>query len=182
MATTAFICEAAAQLNRAYMLSKLGLDPEFAHLSFIDDCIPLKPSSSERCRSINVDNVPFLNYGDVGNRCSGAKLVRHKRETVAVPCFARCIDDTNTVCHHCNELWSLTDDDGYYILKPSEMVHAAAFYTPGEFKVITNLAPMKLANDSYGKQIALMKELLRGVLAIIVSLVCLVRLSLCHIS
>ena len=162
MASSALVSEAVSKLNRSWILSKLGLSWDFQHLSFMQDCIPLKPSSSERCRSIIFEQVPFLNFGDVGNRCSGAKLVRYKRDTVVVPCFDRHIDSTSCVCHHCNELWANFDDDGYYILDPSKMVHANTHYTPGEFKVLTNLAPIRLASDGYGKNIAVIKQLLDG--------------------
>ena len=157
-----FRTQSSSSTGRGWILTKLNLAPDFQHLSFIPDNIPLKSSSSQSCRSINVDNVPFLNYGDVCNRCSGTKLVRYKRETVAIPCFDKIIDSTNCVCHHCNELWALFDYDSLHVLDPSSMTQAATYYTPGEFKVITNLAPMRVASDAYGNQIGVMRQLLEG--------------------
>ena len=162
MASTAIVSEAVVKLDRAWILTQLNLSPDFKHLSFIPDSIPLKPNSSRAYRSINVDDVPFLNYGNVSNRCSGAKLVSYKRETVAIPCFDKRIDADNCVCHHCNDLWALFDDDGIHVLDPSSMIHATTHYAPGEFKVITNLAPMQVASEAYGKQIGVMRQILEG--------------------
>ena len=128
MVTTNLITKASQALDRYTLLRLLGVDPRFPHLAFIPSTTPLKPTSSSRCRSIHATSVPFLEFGTIDNRCAGAKLIRYKRATTAVPCFDKTMDATSSVCKHCNELWAHQDEDGFYCFDPTSMAEATKCY------------------------------------------------------
>ena len=145
MATSSLLSDAARKLNRQEFLSRLSVGTSFKHLGFAPDVSPLKPArSSAKCRSIHQDDVPFLNFGDVSHRCSGARLVRFKRQTVVVPCFDSGVD--GPFCAHCAEVWAHTDENDYYLFDPqSIMPNAGRVYAEGQFRVLFHLPLVKKA-------------------------------------
>ena len=144
MATSTLISKACEELDRTFLLTKLGLDASTSHFFFFPNTGPLQFAVSEKCRTIHQDDVPFLYFGNTTQRCEGAKLVRYKRTTVAVPCFSEWADATSSLCLHCNDLWSFPNEDNQFVLDNS-MTKALPFYQPGAFRRLTNLPAIKVA-------------------------------------
>ena len=63
--------------------------------------------------------------------CSGARLCRHNRSTVAIPCFAQ-LKDGEAYCMHCAELWAETGEEGYVELNKTKMPYAFSQYELGK--------------------------------------------------
>ena len=130
--------EGTARLNRPFLMRALGLRWDFPFLGDVSSAPIVKVASAPSTR-IHTDFVPFLNFGACYERCSGAKLLRHERNTISMPCFETTLVSGGSVCAHCNELWAMTNDDGFFQLVPDEMPNAAACYEDGPAKAVHNL-------------------------------------------
>ena len=129
MAASLMISEGAMRLNRVILLRKLGLQYD---TPFTGDITGSRPLLVDSLNSVKVHqlNAPFLNFGATFERCSGSRLLRVDRTTVAVPCFSCKFEEGGSVCKHCDGLWnSGPDEDGYFTLDKKSMKNAAAFYT-----------------------------------------------------
>ena len=162
MAASLMIAEGAVRLNRAVLLRKLGLQYDTPFTGDIAGTRPLLVNSLNAVK-VHQINAPFLNFGATFERCSGSKLLRVDRTTVAIPCFSCEIKEGGSVCAHCEELWnSGPDEDGFFVLDKKSMKNAAAFYTAGAGNSIFRLPALNDATEKYLTEIDTIKALFGG--------------------
>ena len=129
MANSTLLTEAAKTLDRPVLLKRLGVPAGFPLVGDFQHCFPVNLDTASNLR-IDAKDVHVLNFGEGVDRCSGARLVRFHRKTVAVPCFEvpDRVDGGGAFCKHCLELWQFADDKGVYRLAKRKMPAAVQAY------------------------------------------------------
>ena len=94
------ISKAMTGLDRAYLLRRLGIPVNTPMTGDIEDTSPINLDAGPSLK-LHVDDVPFLNFGATHERCSGARMVRFKRATVAIPCFEQIFAAGDSLCGCC---------------------------------------------------------------------------------
>ena len=153
------ITAAAKTLDRPVLLRRLGVPSDFPLVGDVVNVTPINLDVGSN-RKLHEGDAHFLNFDTCVERCAGSRLVRFNRKTIAVPCFEQRFVTGEAVCLHCSEMWRFTDDHGFYKLSKSATPNAFAEYKPGDRRVLTNLAPVKAADDIYSQQISIIKQAL----------------------
>ena len=64
----------------------------------------------------------------------------------------------SSVCEHCDQLWALQNDDGFYVLEPETMDKAAQFYEAGKTGVMKKWPEMVGACATWEQEIQAAKD------------------------
>ena len=155
---TANIDKMARTMNRADLLRMLGLQFDAEVVGDFDKLYPVTLYAKSTLKVASW-NVPFLNEGTAGECCVGASLVRWGHKTVTVKCFSAKLTTESTVCAHCDQLWSMPDDDGIYELDEG-MTEAWDRYKKGVRRAMKNWDDMQDMDEFFGKEIQAVKDLL----------------------
>ena len=128
----------AKAFNRKKLLQKLGLPircPRVADLKGLRTF----STSVKSALCVHESHVPLFGKSP-GEICSGAKLMRHGRVTVGVPCGATEISNESGFCLHCEKLFLPGfDDDGFVEIDESTMEETVERYEPGKSCVLWNI-------------------------------------------
>ena len=122
----------------------------------------LRPFSTSVKSALHVheSHVPLFGKGP-GEICSGAKLMRHGRVTVGVPCGSTEISSESGFCLHCERLFLAGfDKDGFVALDESTMQETFELYEPGKPGVLWNSPPIVHVEDLFSSQVQVVKDLL----------------------
>ena len=128
-------------MNRAELLRMLGLNFDRPVVADVEHLHPVTIYAKSTLK-VGRWNVPFLEEGVAGECCMGASLVRWGHKTATVKCYSARLTTHSSVCAHCEQLWAMADDDGFYELK-EEMADAWGRYTKGARKALKNWDNMK---------------------------------------
>ena len=103
------------RFDRPTLLEGLGLEFD---TPMVGDAHKLRSLQLEKETTLKVHRVhaPFLRCSDSVHCCEGALLRRSNRTTVAIPCLSTELVEGAKVCAHCEQLWAVADDDGWYKL------------------------------------------------------------------
>ena len=86
--------------------------------------------------------------------------MRLGHKTATVKCYSTELTKQSTVCAHCEQLWALADDDGFYEVT-EDMKDAWARYQKGERKAMKNWSSMRGMQDYFEKEVQIVKDLLQ---------------------
>ena len=149
-----------ASLDRPQLLTMLGVDDQAIQIGDGDVIRPISASSVNPV-VIYKSDVPFL--GKIhANCCSGAIVRRFKNATVGVPCFSQELKDGNQFCNVWSEIWSESDDRGFYKLDWDSMPTAAEFYAQAKTGVLWKLPFIQGMEDYYSDEIQIVKDMFQG--------------------
>ena len=122
-------------MNRPQFLAFLGTDDVAIQIGDNECLRPVSASTMDRF-AVHKDNVPFLE--NIGGDCCARAIVRRYdgRSSVGVPCFATGLDENETFCDVCKDIWPEHDDNGFYVLDTEVMPKASEFYKPAKTAVL----------------------------------------------
>ena len=148
-------------LERAQLLQLMNLEKDWPIAADISGIHP--PSlSAPNTLKIHEEDCPFLDAGTSNECCSGAVLWRSGHSTVTIPCFRTDVLADNTVCSHCEQLWSESNDDGVYCLDVHKMPRAAEVYAPCKKGVMKKWPEMISAKEMYEQEIQAAVDVFTG--------------------
>ena len=138
----------ARTFNRPKLLNLLNLPKSCTRVEDFDGLRCFNPKVKSAL-AIHKSHVPQV--GKVpGGVCSGAKLWRHGRVTVGVPCCETNVSDETGFCPHCEKLWmSAFDSDGFVEVDELTMEETIEIYESGKPGVLFNAPAMVHAEDIF---------------------------------
>ena len=149
-----------ASLDRPQLLAMLGVDENLIQVGDNEATRSISASSVNPV-VIYQSDVPFL--GKIhANCCSGAIIRRFKNATVGVPCYSHELESDSKFCNVCDEIWSVSDDRGFYKLNYETMPNAAAFYAPAKSGVLWRLPFMVTMEEFFSEEIQVVKDMFEG--------------------
>ena len=116
-------------------------------------------ANTESAVKVHQVHAPFLRCSSSVHCCEGATLHRSSRTTVGIPCLSTDLVEGGKVCSHCEQLWAVHDDDGWYKLDKLTMPKAFNFYAPGKRCAFMRLPGILEASTLFDKEIKAMREI-----------------------
>ena len=149
----------ARSFSRAKLLRYLSLPTKCPRVEDVKDLRPLN-TSVQSALAVHKSHVPLL--GKIPGKngvCSGAKLFRHNRLTVGVPCSSTEISPESGFCCHCEQLFlDGFDEDGFTNMDEDSMPETFDYYAAGKSCVLWNTPPVVHASDLFSGQVQEVKD------------------------